>query len=77
MTRTVADELESITRMFCEKYADRSESGIESMVHDVYTHLVSEATVTAHLIPLTVNRCQRMLTKQRKSAIEGLKTVTG
>jgi hypothetical protein len=35
MTRTVADELESIARMFCEKYPDRSESGIESMVHDV------------------------------------------
>ena len=58
-TKTVTDELDSITRMLCEKYPDRTEAEIGSLVCDVYTTLLSGATVTAHLIPLTVNRCHR------------------
>jgi Mg2+ and Co2+ transporter CorA len=60
-TRTVDDELDSIIRMFGAKYPHRSGEELDALVHDVYAHLASTATVTAHLIPLTVNRCHNML----------------
>lgn len=74
MTRTVADELESMIQMFGEKFPDQSESAIARLVNDVYNRLSAEATVTAHLIPLTMNRCQRTLERQRYSTTDGLTT---
>jgi hypothetical protein len=62
--RTVTDELESIVQMFCEKYPDRSEAEIDVLVHDAYAVLAAQATVTAHLIPLTVNRCHKLLSRR-------------
>jgi len=34
---------------------------VERVVADVYARLVASATVTAHLIPLTLNRSRRVL----------------
>jgi hypothetical protein len=61
MTKTVTDELESIVSELCGKFPDHSEDQIASLAHDVYGRLSSEATVTAHLIPLTMNRCHKVL----------------
>lgn len=74
-TKTVTDELNFIVRMLCAKYPDRSEVDVTSLVDDVYERLASEATVTAHLIPLTVNRCQKLLTRQLCTANQGPRTV--
>jgi hypothetical protein len=61
MTGTATDELESIVSMLREKYPDRGADEVTALVYDVYSLLSSEATVTAHLIPLTINRCHKVL----------------
>jgi hypothetical protein len=73
MAKTVIDELESIVRMFSEKNPDRSTEEIDLLVHDVYSGLASGATVTAHLIPLKVNRCHKVL-KRRVHSVDGVLT---
>lgn len=70
---TVTDELASIAEMLCVKYPHRSERDIASLVDGVYAKLLSKATVTAPLIPLTVNCCQKTLRQQRRTVDEGLK----
>ena len=72
MTKTIADELESIVAMLGEKYPDHGDDEIASLVHDVFTRLSSEATVTNHLIPLTVNRCHEVL---RRRGIQSTKAL--
>lgn len=74
-TKTVTDELDSIARMLCAKHPDRSEGDVTTLVRGVYARLSSEATVMTHLIPLTMNRCQRILTAQRYSDNTGPKTL--
>ena len=58
----IGDELERVVSMLCVKYPDRNHDEIATLVSEVYHRLASNATVTTHLIPLTVNRCRRVLT---------------
>lgn len=71
--KTVTDGLDSVAEMLCVKYPHRSERDIASLVDDVYAKLLSKATVTAHLIPLTMNCCETVLKKQRRTVDEDLK----
>ena len=57
----VRDELVAVVSALCARFPDRSRSDVECVVADVYARLVASATVTAHLIPLTLNRSRRLL----------------
>ena len=57
----VRDELGAVVSALCARFPDRSRSDVERVVADVYGRLVASATVTAHLIPLTLNRSRRLL----------------
>jgi hypothetical protein len=57
----VRDELEAVVSALCARFPDRNRSDVERVVADVYARLVASATVTAHLIPLTLNRSRRVL----------------
>ena len=55
------DELDGVMSALCAKFPHRSRSDIEKVVAAVYAQLARNARVTAHLIPLTLNRSRRLL----------------
>ena len=57
----VRDELGAVVSALCARFPGRSRSDVERVVAGVYARLVASATVTAHLIPLTLNRSRRLL----------------
>ena len=57
----VRDELVAVVSALSARFPDRSRSDVERVVADVYARLVASARVTAHLIPLTLNRSRRRL----------------
>lgn len=57
----IRDELGAVVSALCARFPDRNPSEVEHVVADVYAQLVANATVTAHLIPLTLNRSRRLL----------------
>jgi hypothetical protein len=57
----ISDELERIVPMLCARYPQCSRGDVARLVAEVYAHLAANATVTTHLIPLTLNRCRREL----------------
>ncbi|ULE33430.1 three-helix bundle dimerization domain-containing protein [Mycobacterium sp. IDR2000157661] len=57
----VHDELESLVCNLCAKYPERSRVEVERVVAAVYAEIVAQATVTSHVIPLTLNRSRRLL----------------
>ena len=57
----VHDELEAVVSALCVKFPTRGRREVESVVSDVYRQLAATATITAHLIPLTLNRSRRVL----------------
>lgn len=58
---TVRDELDRVVSELRTRFSDRTRIDIESVVNEVYAELAARATVTAHLIPLTLNRSRRIL----------------
>ena len=69
----VHDELEAVVSALCVKFPTRSRREVESVVSDVYRQLAATATITAHLIPLTLNRSRRVLSSPG-GAIRGLES---
>lgn len=57
----VHDELEGVVAALCARFPNRRRSEIECDVSEVYAELAAIATISAHLIPLTLNRCRRLL----------------
>lgn len=57
----VNDELWAVVSALCTRYPARTRSEIQRVVTDVYRQLAANATITAHLIPLTLNRSRRVL----------------
>ena len=55
------DELDGVVSTLCARFPTRRRSEIERAVADVYDRLAGNATITAHLIPLTLNRSRRVL----------------
>ena len=55
------DELEGVGSALCVKFPTRSRIDIQCVVADVYAQLAASASITAHLIPLTLNRSRRVL----------------
>lgn len=64
MAPVVGDELEAIISALCQKYPEHSALDIEAVVAQAYAELAADAKVTAHLIPLTLNRSRRLLAKR-------------
>jgi hypothetical protein len=54
-------ELARIVSVLRGKYPERDPEQISVLVAEVYRSLAENATVTTHLIPLTINRCRRLL----------------
>lgn len=57
----VKDELSEVVAAVCAKFPDRSRAEVEALVGESYEHLKGSANVTAHLIPLTLNRGMRLM----------------
>lgn len=57
----VRDELEDVVVMLCARFPERRTADIEWLVTDAYQTLSDNARIQAHLIPLTLNRCRRLL----------------
>lgn len=64
----VRDELAGIVTALCARFPGHSKKDVEDLVADVYAELANNATVTAHLIPLTYNRSRRLLSVAGRSA---------
>ena len=54
-------ELASVVGFVCARFPQRSRDEVADVVATAYRHLSARANVTAHLIPLTVNRSLRIL----------------
>lgn len=63
----VSDELEAIVTALRQKYPEHP-TQVEAVVAQVYADLAASAKVTAHLIPLTLNRSRRILAEH---AVDG------
>lgn len=61
----VSDELESVVSMLCARHPQRSRAEVQSLVADAYQKLCGDARIHAHLIPLTLNRCRRVLSSDQ------------
>ncbi len=59
--RVVHDELKSVVSALCARFPDSTRSEVESVVAEAYAELTANARVTAHLVPLTLNRSRRIL----------------
>ena len=57
----LTDELQSVVSALCARFPTRQRSDVETVVADVYEQLAGSARITAHLIPLTLNRSRRLL----------------
>ena len=55
------DELSEVVAAVCAKFPDRSPAEVKALVWESYEHLKGSANVTAHLIPLTLNRSMRLM----------------
>jgi hypothetical protein len=71
----VHDELQSVVSALCTRYPTRSRTDIENVVAEVYAELAANAKVTAHLIPLTLNRSRRVL-EARNGSVAPEKVLT-
>lgn len=67
----VHDELQGVVSALCLRYPALSRSEVEIVVADVYEHLAASATITTHLIPLTLNRSRRVLRAREVSESSG------
>ena len=57
----LTDELQGVVSALCARFPTRQRSDVETVVADVYEQLAGSARITAHLIPLTLNRSRRLL----------------
>ena len=60
----VHDELMGVVATLSARFPNRSRDEIEHVVAKVHAELTEHATVTSHLIPLTLNRSRRLLSQQ-------------
>lgn len=59
------DELGEVIVSVQAKFPERPREEVEDVVRGAYRDLAGTATVTAHLIPLTLNRSMRLMRIQR------------
>ena len=71
----IQDELDGVVSALCARFPTRARNEIERVVTDVYEQLATRATITAHLIPLTLNRSRRVLSARQVSKSSGHATL--
>jgi hypothetical protein len=59
----VADELVGLVTMLSARFPDRASDDIGRLVTAVYGDLAADARIPTHLIPLTLNKCRRLLSE--------------
>lgn len=59
--RTIDDELDGIVSALCAKFPGQRRCDVTALVSETYAHLKAGATVSTHLIPLTLNLSLRAL----------------
>jgi hypothetical protein len=59
----VHDELMGVVSTLSARFPNRSRDEIVDLVAKVHAELTENATVTSHLIPLTLNRSRRLLSR--------------
>jgi hypothetical protein len=60
-TPMTTDELAAVVLALRQKFPQLPAAEVETVVARVYAELAAAARVTAHLIPLTLNRSRRLL----------------
>ncbi|MEV3901483.1 hypothetical protein AB0K11_04095 [Mycobacterium sp. NPDC050551] len=63
-SRLVRDELTGVVDAVCARYPNWDRTAVQDLVSRVYSDLLERATVTAHLIPLTLNKTLRLMRSQ-------------
>ena len=63
----VRDELDGVVSALCDRFPTCARIDIETVVAAEYAELAANATVTTHLIPLTLNRSRRVLARGAKA----------
>lgn len=66
----VEDELAGIVSAVCARFPDQERAAVETAVSKAYEHLKANAKVSAHLIPLTLNRSMRLMRESTQRTIE-------
>jgi hypothetical protein len=61
----VRDELQAVVSMLCARHPQHGRAEVQCLVTDVYRQLCDDARIHAHLIPLTLNRCRRILSSEQ------------
>ena len=59
----VHDELMGVVSTLSTRFPNRARDEIEDVVAKVHAELTKNASVTSHLIPLTLNRSRRLLSR--------------
>lgn len=60
-SRLTEEELAGVVAFACARFPQCPLGEVSAVVTEAYRHLAERATITAHLIPLTVNRRLRIL----------------
>ena len=66
------DELGAVVAAVHAKFPDHPRAEVEEVVSEAYQHLQAGATVTGHLIPLTLNRSLRLMRESTVSKGHGM-----
>jgi hypothetical protein len=69
-TPMVRDELDGIVSALCSRFPGHARSDIETVVAQVHAGIAAKATVSTHLIPLTLNRSRCLLGRGAGAADE-------
>lgn len=64
-TRLVDHELAGLVDTACLKFPQHDRAVVAAVVAEAHRHLAEHASVTTHLIPLTLNRSLRLLRRSR------------
>lgn len=67
----VDGELAGVAAAVCARFPQLSRAYVDGVVDAAYRHLRSSATITAHLIPLTLNRSMRIIQSARATTANG------
>jgi two-component sensor histidine kinase len=57
----IRDELQTMVSMLCSRFPERDRAEVERLVDETHQRLADHARIHAHLIPLTLNHCRRLL----------------
>ncbi|MFJ2666373.1 three-helix bundle dimerization domain-containing protein [Nocardia fluminea] len=67
LSATTVDELDSLAAVLMSRFPGRRLAEVRDVVYEAYRRIASSARITAHLIPLTLNRARTiMMTREQE-----------